>query len=499
MEQTSPKSKILTDRLLRSWIRCRRKAWLDLYGNKESRAWTAHRTLQLDHQHRSFIDLMHQKPGRGLEALIRGEHGVVGLRLKGQGPQGQLIEAHPQLLQKINGQSIWGNFAYRPVIARQGRRITREHRLSLALTGFLLESIQGEKVAYGLAVCKSNKGLEKEKVFLKEGLHQQLIESLIKLDLDLKLKEAPPITTDRKKCTLCSWRSICNAEAKANNDLSEVSGVGARRRQILQDLGIKDLNELATTNPSNLREDIARFGEQHKDIAKQLVQQARVQKTGIAEKLCQGLALPELSSVSGVLLYDIESDPDDRDDFLHGFLSIHKKSNGKWDLKNAKYHPVLVLLKHGESLSWKRLNSKLNYYPNWPVLHYGETEALSIYRMGERNGAETKELRVLKNRFIDIHDRIRKNWCLPLNSYGLKTVANWTGFHWTQSGADGARALLWWRQWKAAKGSSSLNSTKLKKIFEYNKDDCLATWKVTEWLLRQDTHATIPEKRSTHQ
>ena len=44
--------KPLTDRLLRSWVRCRRRAWLDRHANPNDRLYTAHRTLQLDDQQR---------------------------------------------------------------------------------------------------------------------------------------------------------------------------------------------------------------------------------------------------------------------------------------------------------------------------------------------------------------------------------------------------------------------------------------------------------------
>ena len=56
---------VLTDRLLRSWVRCRRRAWLDLHGPSEQRVWSAHRALALDDQLRSFQSLLPQRPGHG--------------------------------------------------------------------------------------------------------------------------------------------------------------------------------------------------------------------------------------------------------------------------------------------------------------------------------------------------------------------------------------------------------------------------------------------------
>ena len=142
MGATPTADNVLTDRLLRSWLRCRRKAWLDRHGDSADRRWTAHRNLLLDDQQRCFVALMPTKPGHGEEACASGQEGVVGLRLKGDGPAKEPLEAHPPLLRRVKGESRWGGFAYQPVLARQGRRMTREHQLPLALMALLLEQYQ---------------------------------------------------------------------------------------------------------------------------------------------------------------------------------------------------------------------------------------------------------------------------------------------------------------------------------------------------------------------
>ncbi len=478
-------TKVLTDRLLRSWIRCRRKAWLDKYGDSKKRIWTAHRTLFLDYQQRTFVSLIPSKPGRGLKACKEGISGVVGIRLKGRTHFGHPIEAHPPLLQKISGQSCWGNFSYRPVLARQGRRVTKEHRFALALTGMLLEPIQQTKVKTGICISENAGKLTVEEIKLNDGLNNQLIDAIKKINNELNQDVVPPIISDRRKCSLCSWRGICNSEASAAGHLSEVSGIGARRDQILQEIGVQKLNELADLDPIKFSKELEQFGEQHVGVAKQLIAQAIVQRDGTCEKLEEGNALPEIISAPGVLIYDIESDPDAKDNFLHGFLRIKHKDDGEWDLRNAKYHPLLMILEQGEAKSWQRLKHKLNNYPKWPILHYGETESLAIYRMAKSQGATQVELKELQKRLIDVHARLRKYWRLPLNNYSLKTIANWMNFKWTEIGADGPRALLWWRQWKNTKYKSKKGVNKLNKIFQYNKDDCLATWAVAKWIINQ--------------
>ena len=485
MGDTPPAANVLTDRLLRSWLRCRRKAWLDRHGDRSQRRWTAHRNLMLDDQQRCFVALLPQKPAHGSAGCAAGAAGVVGLRLKGRGPGGERLEAHPPLLRRVSGRSRWGDFSYQPVLARQGRRMTREHQLPLALMALLLEQVQQAPVRDALVVGGGGRRPARDRVGLSAGVRKQLGDSLRKLRADLDRSEPPPLAADRRKCTLCSWRGLCNAEAATEGHLSEVSGIGAKRRDMLQELGIHGMGDLAAADPDRLAAQMERFGEQHGEVARSLVAQARCQSDGQPESLQDSPALPELIHAPGVLLYDIESDPDARHDFLHGFWRLPRAADGSWDLHAARYQPLLVLAEHGEPRCWQRLDRYLRCHDGWPVLHYGETESLALRRMAERQGVAEPQLKRLRCRLVDVHARVRSHWRLPLNSYGLKAVAAWQGFRWSQTGVDGARALLWWRQWQGGGPARRGSTHALNWIFTYNRDDCRATWAVADWLARQ--------------
>jgi uncharacterized protein len=484
---------LLTDRLLRSWVRCRRRAWLDQHGPSEQRQWNAHRALALQEQVQSFQALIARRPGHGLDAAQAGAEAVVGLRLKGMGPAGLPVEAHPPLLQRIDGSSRWGDWSYRPVLARQGYRVTREHRVQLALWGRLLASLQQATVSHGLVVAGGGRQLQQERLALGGSLQRQLDESLERLAADLDRSEPPALVSDRKKCTLCSWRRLCDQVAAAEGHLSEVSGIGGKRRDLLMSQGIGTLADLAATDPAALAAQLEladpQHARQHAAIAAELVAQAQVQADGRPERLISAPALPELAQAPGVLLYDIESDPDARDDFLHGFVPLRRLSaDGAWSAPE-RYVPLLALQEHGEQRLWTRLQRLLAAYPDWPILHYGETESLALVRLAQRQGASEAQIEQLRGRLIDLHARLRHSWRLPVGSYGLKAVAGWLGFAWSQSGVDGARCLLWWRQWRqwhrdpGPRGRAARRH--LQQIFLYNRDDSLASWTVARWLLDQ--------------
>ncbi len=479
-------SKVITDRLLSSWIRCKRKAWLDVYENKERKIWLAHRSLQLDHQYKSLKAFSCTKPGYGIKGCLKGEENVVGIRLKTSNFFNHHIEAHPLILHKTKGNSCFGNFKYQPVIVRQGRRITRNHRLSLALWGHLLEQFQQSSIDEGLAISLTKNGLEIDKVFLSKKLHQQLLNSINKLIIDLDKKDPPSLTSDRKKCVLCPWNKVCNKKALEEGHLSEINGIGSKRQEILQSIGINNVTELAKAKSIFLSDKLDTFGGKNDMLSHQLINQAKVQLSSIPKRINTNPVLPELSNVPGVIIYDIESDPDANHDFLHGFISIRKTGIRNWDVDNFNYNNILTISNKDEKDTLFEIHKQFNNFNSWPILHYGETEYLSFQKMAKRHGMTDLELNSIQNRFVDVHERVRKHWLLPVNSYGLKGVAQWLGFKWDQKNVDGAQALLWWRQWRSTQNNSIVHKANLKKLLRYNQDDCIATWVIAQWLLNND-------------
>ncbi|WP_269604444.1 TM0106 family RecB-like putative nuclease [Prochlorococcus marinus] len=479
-------SKPINDHLLRSWIRCRRKAWLEIYGDKQKKLWTAHSTLQLNHQIDCFHNLAQKSYGIGIQACEEGKNIVYGIRLKFPLIKHRIIKGNLPILKKTSGDSIWGNFSYQPVLARQGKKITREHRLILSMTGLLINNLQKYQSQKGLILHKENDIIKVEKIRLTNKMNTELIKSLLNLERDIESKDPPPITSNRKKCTICSWRKYCDSVSIQEGYLSEVSGIGAKRELLLNKIGINNIEDLAKIKHYKLKAKLDKFGTQHGDISKQLISQAQSQSNNKAIKLNPEEELKNLKQAKGFLIYDIESDPDIKHDFLHGFIRIPNNLNNEINFKKIKYSPLLNLEKNTENSLWERIKRKLNRHKDLPILHYGETEPISLLKLGLRQGASTHEIVAIKKRFIDIHLLIRENWRLPVRNYGLKSIAEFIGFEWEQSNIDGARALLWWRQWKKSRRLNNVYSKNLNSIFKYNRDDCIATLMIAKWLIDQE-------------
>ncbi len=469
---------VITDRFLCSWIRCKRKAWLDLHENSNRKIWTSHRTLQLDHQHKSLLALNPLKPARGVKGCEEGAITVSGLRIKGF-IANHKVECHPLMIQRVKGTSIWGNFAYQPIIVRQGRKITKEHIQLLAFWLNLLNQLQEGSLKSGLAISLRPSGLEKEEVIITKKINTQLILSLNKLSTDLSKKIDLPLANDQKKCILCKWQKLCNKKAVKEGNLSLINGIGAKRKKTLEEIGIRNIDTLANTKSNILEQKLKSYQENNNVNFIRLIHQAKVHTTEKPQKLSEVKILNQIINSQGFLIYDIESDPDENHDFLHGFLPVEKDIFGNFCPMDGKYLPILNLNKNQEIDAWLKIQKTIDQYPNFPILHYGETESLSIVRLAQRQGTNEEEIKKIQNRLIDMHKVITARWILPVHSYGLKPIAHWIGFHWSQGNVDGAKALLWWRQ----RDKNMIESANLLKILQYNLDDCKATWKIMEWLM----------------
>ena len=286
----------------------------------------------------------------------------------------------------------------------------------------------------------------------------------------------PGITEDRKKCTICSWRHFCDQEAKDKGYLTDIDGIGSKTAFILQSNGIRNIKQLASENKINLGEKLSLFNDQKYIKASKFINQAKSYISGNPIKICKNnySNIFSLENDSGLFVFDIESNPDEKHDFLYGFLEIN---NVYEKVKDEFYQPLLNIQKTNKEC-YEKIFNKLFSKNHWPVLHYGETEKIAIMFLAKQLNISNDDMDILESRFIDLHTLIRTYWVLPLKNYSLKTVANWMGFEWQQKNVNGSKSLYWWVQYQITK-----NDLFLQKIIQYNKDDCLATLHIAKWLI----------------
>ncbi len=470
--------KNLNNLYLKSFIRCKRKAWLDYQGNKSHKLWSPHQSIEIINRYKNFYKLSDGDLYSGTKACQKGSSGVIGLKLRSKVINNINAEIQPQFLKRVDGHSRWGEYKYIPVIYKLGHRTTKEHLFDLAFCSILLEPFQEAKIEKGLVISNFSNQLNIEKIDLNQQLRKKVLNTFLNLNEYLK-RSIPDITEDRKKCTICSWQKFCNKEAKNNGYLTDIDGIGFKTALFLQKNGISNIKELADARKIDLGEKLFQFKEQRYEKASKFINQSKSYLTGIPIRIFENDNLSYLlkNKDSGFFIFDIESNPEEKHDFLYGFLKVNNLFE---NIEDDFYDPILNL-KNNNKKSHQEIIQKLFSNKYWPVLHYGETERIAILNLAAKLDFDVKEIEILKSRFIDLHLIVKGSWILPIRNYSLKTVANWMNFRWKQKNVSGSKAIYWWIQYK-----ETLNDIFLKKITTYNRDDCLATLHIAKWLIKNN-------------
>jgi len=131
-----------------------------------------------------------------------------------------------------------------------------------------------------------------------------------------------------------------------------------------------------------------------------------------------------------------------------------------------------------EGGNFKKLFILLSHYPDAPIYHYGSYEGKALKRAAQQWAENFKdEWPAIEKRMVNLLGYLRTHVYPPTYGNGLKEVARFLGFQWTEPDADGVRSMEWRRQWEAT-GSESWK----EKLLQYNQDDCMALQKVHQWL-----------------
>ncbi|HBL62431.1 MAG TPA: recombinase B [Cyanobacteria bacterium UBA8803] len=303
---------LVTDDLLLHYKRCRRRAFLDVYGDSTQQdppadfllklqqdSFTHKQTvLGIDHQNQAVnrqavnrqalespllsalpfsADITNPRlphyPRENweagakatLELMQQGTNCIAQPVLLMQTPEGVTLVSYPDLLIKQPGQSNLGEWLYVPITIKFGRRPKAEYQMVAAFRAQLLAAMQGVLPSSTWLILR-RQGAYAVNLERWVPLMQEVLSECIET---IQQRQEPEVFISRQKCSLCQWYSSCHAIAKSQKHISLLPGVTPSRYQILQELEITAVESLAQANVSILE---SAFGV---EVASDLVQQAR--------------------------------------------------------------------------------------------------------------------------------------------------------------------------------------------------------------------------------
>jgi len=274
--------------------------------------------------------------------------------------------------------------------------------------------------------------------------------------------QPPPLGTPPQRCPCSALaRRACDREAAAEGHLSELSGIGGKAPGAADRAGpAAALRDLAGAEPEQLADGPWRCtGEQHRRRSPPAwLAQAGCSSLGTAAlrlEASPGPGRPEGGPPGLLLLTTSKSDPRwPATTSLHGFLRIKRQADGSCRPQtegSSNRLPVLRgCMEHGgKPGSWQGCAVLLEYASAGPLLHYGETETVSLCRgCAHAAGGSGAEVQPLRGRMIDLpQKRSARHWLIAVSR--LRPSRRWqlAGLPLGQKAWTlGPAACSWWRQ-----------------------------------------------------
>ena len=107
----------------------------------------------------------------------------------------------------------------------------------------------------------------------------------------------------------------------------------------------------------------------------------------------------------------------------------------------------------GECDMWRSLVRALSPIPDVRLIHYGSYETQFLKRMKERYCEIPEDIELVDRLIATSMNLLSLTYAhiyFPTYSNGLKDIAGYLGFRWSQANASGLHALMWRSEWEVS-------------------------------------------------
>ena len=329
--------------------------------------------------------------------------------------------------------------------------------------------INGEEVEYDLI---AQMGVKIKRTWWE--FYEQIRQSV---DLLMKNQEKNKPAMASSTCKLCPWYNSCKKWCEETKDLTNVFFLGrSARDRINTDLSIEKVDAFLDIDVAEVmkqkekekksgnKDFLYRIG---KGNLQKSLDRARILYQTKEPVIYETIVLPE---VRYELFFDIEDDPTQEFVYLHGVYERHESKERYIDFTATK------LLAEAEKEIWQEFWKYIESLPqdDYAVYYYSHHEKTTYKKLQKRYpdviSMENVEKFFENPNVIDLYKIILSKTDWPVGSYSLKALATYLGFKWRDETPSGVLSIQWFNDYL-----ESNDKDILKRILEYNEDDCKAT------------------------
>lgn len=330
-------------------------------------------------------------------------------------------------------------------------KITKDDKLLLAFDQLVLSKVLGRENGIGKIVHGDDHAILK----VRTSAMMAEVRKRVEKTAALLSSPVPPDLVLCRHCGKCEFQAQCRQKAMENDDLSLLGNMTEQERKKYRSKGLFTVTQMSYSfrprrRPKRLRDKREKYHHSLKALA-------------IREKKIHVVGSPELKIDGTPVFLDVEALPDR--DFYY-LIGLRIDSG-----ESVVQHSLWADGREDEKKIWRDFINLLEQLKNPVLICYGSFERTFLKAMCDRYGGPDKESIVAKaissplNLLSFIYGRIY----FPTFSNGLKEIAAFLGFKWSEKLASGLQSISWREMWEASR-----DSVCQKRIIRYNSEDCEA-------------------------
>ena len=339
-------------------------------------------------------------------------------------------------------------------------KLTRDDKLLLAFDTLVLSEMLGSEIRLGKIIHGDNYASLKIRIAAMTSEVWKLTRKIA----NLLSSNSPPDLVLNRHCSDCEFQARCRQKAIEKDDLSLLSRMTETERKKFNSKGLFTITQLSYTfrprrRPKGL-------------VAKREKYHHSIRALALRERKIHIVGSPELKIEGTPVFLDVEGLPDR--DFYY-LIGVRIKTAA-----GIIQHSLWADRADEEENIWTNFLSILSGIENPILIHYGSFETTFLKRMCDRYG-EPLESSVMAQAIesaVNLLSVIFTQIYFPTFSNGLKEIARYLGFNWSDPSASGVQTIAWRHDWEAAK-TLWLKAT----ILTYNAQDCEALERLAEKLV----------------
>src|SRR4029453_1049763 len=366
---------VITSEVVVAYAQCPRKAYLLLFNPEQGELHEYVRLLerQRHENHERYLDrLQHKHADAQLYTvgnLGNGSPVLLDACLQAHG-----LVAVCDVLTRGKEPSPEGQHRYEPTLCVGTHSISKEQKLALAFTGYVLGHLQPRPPMTGRLITMDGTShtmkldpRATDLLPLRNALHTWTTDAA---------PESPPIILNNH-CQAHPFQRTCHAQAEQEDTLSLLDGVTARVMRQYEKKGIFTVKQLSYLFKP-------RKPKKRTRKPPPVTHKVELQALAIREKKIYLQELPTLSRQPVELFVDMEGVPDRGLYYLIGLLVCQGDT--------TEHYSFWANTDQDERLIWQQFLDMVTQYPDVPIYHYSSYESRAITTLAKRYDTDAESL-----------------------------------------------------------------------------------------------------------